>query len=73
MSIPVAFQLPIDIMNRALQRVGQTRIASLTEDSKACDEVTFCYDKLRIAEMRRNAWVFSIRTSRCAPIIRRSR
>lgn len=67
MSTPVAFQLPIDIMNRALQRVGQTRITSLTEDSKACDEVTFCYDKLRIAEMRRNAWVFSIRNVALRP------
>jgi len=67
MSTPVAFQAPIDIMNRALQRVGQTRIASLTEDSKACDEVTFCYDKLRIAEMRRNVWVFSIRTAALRP------
>lgn len=67
MSIPVAFQLPIDIMNRALQRVGQTRIASLTEDSKACDEVTFCYDKLRIAEMRRNVWTFSVRNAALRP------
>lgn len=67
MTVPVSFIAPIDIMNRALQRVGQTRIASLTEDSKACDEVTFCYDKLRIAEMRRNAWVFSIRNVALRP------
>lgn len=67
MSVPVAFTAPIDIMNRALQRVGQTRIASLSEDSKACDEVTFCYDKLRIAEMRRNVWVFSVRTTALRP------
>lgn len=67
MSIPVAFQAPIDVMNRALQRVGQTRIASLTEDSKACDEVTFCYDKLRVAEMRRNVWTFSIRMCALRP------
>lgn len=67
MSIPVSFQLPIDVMNRALQRVGSTRIASLTEDSKACDEVTFCYDKLRVAEMRRNVWVFSIRNAALRP------
>lgn len=67
MSVPVAFQAPIDIMNRALQRVGQTRIVSLTDDTKACDEVTFCYDKLRIAEMRRNVWVFSIRQAALRP------
>lgn len=63
MSFPlVSFQAPIDIMNRALQRVGQARIATLQDDSKACDEVTFCYDKLRVAELRRNVWTFSIRT-----------
>lgn len=67
MSVPVAFVSPIDIMNRALQRVGQTRIATLTDDSKACDEVTFCYDKLRVAEMRRNVWTFSIRTVALRP------
>ena len=67
MSVPVTFQLPIDIMNRALQRVGQTRIATLTDDSKACDEVTFCYDKLRVAEMRRNVWTFSVRTVALRP------
>lgn len=61
MSEPVAFNEPLDIANRALQRVGQTKIASFSEDSKAADEVSFCYDKLRMAEMRRNVWVFSIR------------
>ena len=67
MPIPVAFQLPIDVMNRALQRVGQTRIVTLTDDTKAADEVTFCYDKLRIAEMRRNVWIFSIRQTALRP------
>lgn len=62
MTVPVPFQLPIDIMNRSLQRVGQTRITTLTDDSKQCDAVTFCYDKLRVAEMRRNVWTFSVRT-----------
>lgn len=65
--IPVSFQLPIDIMNRALQRVGQSRISTLTDDSKACGEVTFCYDKLRVAEMRRNIWTFSIRLAALRP------
>lgn len=65
---PVAFQLPIDIMNRGLQRVGAKRIVSVTEDSKNCDEVTFCYDKLRVAELRRNVWRFSIRTACLRPL-----
>ena len=64
---PVPFALPIDIMNRALQRVGQTMITTLTDDSKQCDEATFCYDKLRIAEMRRNTWTFSIRMCALRP------
>lgn len=67
MSVPASFQLPIDIMNRALQRAGQNRIVTLTDDSKQCDEVTFCYDKVRMAEMRRNVWTFSVRTVALRP------
>ena len=68
MSIPTGFFLPIDIINRALQRVGATKIASLTEDSKNCDETTFCYDKLRQAEYRRNVWRFAIRVAALRPL-----
>lgn len=50
-----------DIANRALQRVGATRIGALTDNTKNAKEVAFCYDKLRRAELRRNCWRFAIR------------
>jgi hypothetical protein len=55
-----------DIANRALQRCGALRIADgalRTEDTKNANEVKACYDMLRRAEMRRNVWRFSIRTT----------
>lgn len=54
------------IANRALQRCGALRIADgalRTEDSKNANEIEACYDMLRRAEMRRNVWRFSIRTT----------
>lgn len=59
--MPDAFNVPVDIANRALQHCGASRIVSFTDDSKNADEVAFCYDKLRIAELRRNVWRFAIR------------
>jgi hypothetical protein len=59
-----AFVTSLDIANQALQKVGATRITSLVttvDTSKEADEVSFCYDKLRRAELRRNIWRFSIR------------
>lgn len=55
------FKNPVDIGNRALQHTGSTRMSALTDNSKNAAAVNFCYDKLRRAEMRRNAWRFSIR------------
>jgi hypothetical protein len=69
MSTPTPFLLPIDIMNRALQRCGSdSRLVTLTDTTKACDEVTFCYDKVRIAELRRNPWRYAIRTTALRPL-----
>lgn len=51
----------LDIANRALQHVSQTQIVSVTEDSKNNLETSFAYDKVRQAELRRNAWRFAIR------------
>jgi hypothetical protein len=54
-----------DIANRALQRVGASRIAEgelFTEDSKNASEIRACYHMLRRAELRRNVWRFAIRT-----------
>lgn len=52
---------PVDIGNRALDHCGVPPIVAFTDDSKAADRVNANYDKLRIAELRRNKWVFSIR------------
>lgn len=51
----------LDIANRALQHCGAPQLTSVTEDSKANEEVTFAYDKVRRAELRRNNWRFAIR------------
>ena len=59
----VAFFVPTDIGNRALQHVGSERITTsdFSENSTRCAEVAFCYDKLRTAELERNNWEFAIR------------
>jgi hypothetical protein len=44
------------------------RITAFTDDSKAASAVSFCYDKLREAELRRNVWVFSIRKAALRPV-----
>lgn len=51
----------LDIANRVCQHVGVRRIASATEDSQQNNEIAFCYDKVRQAELRRNVWRFSIK------------
>jgi hypothetical protein len=66
-----AFRNPIDIGNRALQHLGQPRIslsAGFGEDSKAADEISACYDKLRQAELRRNTWKCAIKKAILRPL-----
>lgn len=55
------YRTPIDIANRALDHCGVPPIVAFTDDSKGADRVNSVYDKLRIAELRRNVWRFSIR------------
>lgn len=62
------FQTSVDIANRACQHVGARRISSLTENSKQAAAVSFCYDKLREAELRRNVWTFSVRKAAIRPL-----
>ena len=67
----MSFLTPIDIANRALQHVGASRIdptLGFTEISKNAQEISFCYDKLRRAELRRNVWRFAIRSAVLRPI-----
>lgn len=52
---------PVDIANRALDHCGVPNIAAFTDDSKGADRTKSVYDKLRVAELRRNVWRFSIR------------
>jgi hypothetical protein len=57
------FTAPVDIGNRALQHCGVPRIATpdFSEDSQRASEVSFCYDKLRKAELQRRYWSFAIK------------
>lgn len=55
------FITSVDIANRACQHVGARRINSLSDNSRQAQEIAFCYDKLRAAEMRRSVWRFATR------------
>lgn len=55
------YRTPIDIANRALDHCGVPSIVAFTDDSKAADRTNSVYDKLRLAELRRNVWRFAIR------------
>lgn len=61
MTTPTDYRQPLDIANRALQHCGVTRMTSFDQDHKNADAVSFVYDKLRQAELRRNLWRFTIR------------
>ncbi len=52
---------PVDIANRALDHCGVPPIVAFTDDSKGADRTKSVYDKLRVAELRRNVWRFAIR------------
>lgn len=51
----------IDILNRALQRLGVSRIGSLDDQSANAIETQAAYDFVRKAELSRNDWAFAIR------------
>src|SRR6266852_4246476 len=56
------FFTPTDIGNRALQHVGaplMDPIQGFTEISIRAQAVSFCYGKLRRAELERNVWSFA--------------
>lgn len=62
------YRNPVDIGNRALQHCGASRITALSDDSKNASEIDFAYNKLRLAELRRNVWRFAIRRACIRPI-----
>lgn len=63
-----SYQTSIDIANRALQHSGAPRIVTFADDTRSASAVSFCYNKLREAELRRNVWVFSIRKAALRPV-----
>lgn len=64
----MAFTKPEDIANRAIQHVGARRIATMADTSKQAQEINFCYDKLRRAELRRSVWRYATRRAMLQPI-----
>jgi hypothetical protein len=51
---------PTDIANRALQKIGATRIMSMDDTGKNAGECRACYEILRDAELRRHPWSFAM-------------
>lgn len=64
------FNTPVDIANRALQRVGAKLMGSsgFSENSKEASQTSFCYGKLRRAELQRNVWTKATRKACLRPI-----
>jgi hypothetical protein len=58
----------LDIANRVCQHLGVQQINSLTEDSVQNQEISFAYDKVRRAELRRNVWRFATRRTVMRPV-----
>lgn len=58
----------LDVGNRALQHLGAEFITAVTEISRNNKHVSFAYDKLRRAELRRNTWRFAIRKAVLRPV-----
>lgn len=59
----------VEIANRALTKLGQARILTLTDDVKAAREINSCFDILRDAELREHAWSFSIKRAQLAALV----
>jgi len=57
------FTIPEDIASRALTHCRLNRIYSFSDHNAEAHETGFVYDKLRVAELRRNLWRFA--TRRC--------
>ncbi len=52
---------PVEIANRALQKLGAKRISAFTDGSANARAVQTCYDALRLAELRKHRWSFAIK------------
>jgi len=58
----------LDIANRALDHLGASHIQNVAEDSVNNEKISFVYDKVRRAELRRNTWRFAIRKAVLRPV-----
>lgn len=51
----------VEIANRALTKLGEARILSLSDDTKAARTINSMFDIVRDAELRRNNWNFAVK------------
>lgn len=58
----------IEICNRALTKLGESRILALTDDSKAARTLNSMYAIVRDAELRASRWRFSIKRASLAEL-----
>lgn len=64
----VAFASPLDIVNRAAQHCGVSRVFALNSANKQAQELAFAYDKIRAAEGQRNVWRYGCRRTWLWPV-----
>lgn len=50
----------VSIANSALQKIGASRISSLSDNNKNASAVLACYENLRQSELQTNFWTFAI-------------
>lgn len=50
----------VQIVNRALQKIGAARISSFDEGSREANSVKACYEQVKLSELQDNLWTFSI-------------
>lgn len=50
----------VEMANRALQKLGATRITSLTDNSTNARSCNFAFQPVKLAELRKHPWNFAI-------------
>ena len=64
----MAFRTPIDIAKRTCQQLEQATIDTFQDDSPTASNINISYDDLRLAELSRHTWAFSLRRARTRAI-----
>lgn len=57
------------VCNRALQRLGASRIVDITDDTRNGRACNAAYDAVRRAELRKHRWLFAIKRITLAPLV----